>query len=155
MVSRASRPRTYPTLLPHALTPDSVRRVDPAAQGNVYGPVEFEISPGRVAAFQTLFDGPVGVHPTLLSAAEFSLFPSIMGDPELGLDFPRVVHGSQKYEYRRPLRVGETLAVEAHITSIRHKGGNGFLTVEMRFSDGAGDLVATATSTMIEREGSG
>lgn len=155
MVGRVTRQSTYLTLLPRASTRDSVRRVDPAALGKVYGPVDFEITPDRVAAFRDLFDGPAGVHPTLLTAAEFSLLPAIIGDPELDLDFRRVVHGSQEYEYRRPLRVGETLAVEAHITSIRHKGGTGFLTVEMRLRDGAGDLVATATSLMIERGGSG
>lgn len=131
-----------------------MRRVDPAAQGKVYGPVDFQVTPELVAAFRELFDGPPGVHPTLLTAAEFSLFPAIMGDPELDLDFRRVVHGNQEYEYKRPLLVGESLAVEGHITSIRHKGGNGFLTVEMRLRDSAGDLVATATSLMIERGGS-
>ena len=131
-----------------------MRRVDPKAQGKVYGPVLFEITPDRVAAFRDLFDGPGEVHPTLLTAAEFSLFPAMMGDPELDLDFRRVVHASQVYEYRRPLRVGETLSVEAQVTSIRHKGGTGFLTVEMRFRDGTADLVATATSLMIERGGS-
>lgn len=155
MVGRVTPPSTYPTLLPRASTRDSVRPVDPSVQGKVYGPVDFEITPERVATFSDLFDGPAGVHPTLLTAAEFSLLPAIIRDPELDLDFRRVVHGSQEYEYRRPLRVGETLAVEAHITSIRHKGGNGFLTVEMRLRDGAGDLVATATSLMIERGGSG
>ncbi len=132
-----------------------MRRVDPKAQGKIYGPVGFEITPERVAAFRGLFDGLGGVHPTLLSAAEFALFPAIMGDPELDLDFQRVVHASQVYEYERPLRVGETLSVEGQVTSIRHKGGNGFLTVEMRFRDGTADLVATATSLMIERGGSG
>lgn len=132
-----------------------MRRMDPAAQGKVYGPVDFQITSDRVQAFRDLFDGPAGVYPTLLTAGEFSLFPAILGDPELDLDFGHVVHGGQEYEYRRPLRVGETLAVEAHVASIRHKGGSGFLTVEMLFRDGAGDLVATAISHMIERGGSG
>jgi acyl dehydratase len=132
-----------------------VRGVDAAAEGKVYGPVDFEITPDLVAAFGDLFGGPAGVHPTLVTAAESSLYPTIIGDPALDLDFRRVVHGSQEYEYRRALRVGETLVVEAHISSIRHKGGNGFLTVEMRFRDGVGELVATATSLMIERGGVG
>jgi hypothetical protein len=153
MVGRVNPLFTHPALLPTTSTRDSVRRVDPAAQGKMYGPVHFEITPGRVAAFQDLFHGPAGVHPTLLAAAEFSLFPAIMGDPDLDLDFPRVVHGNQEYEYQRPLLVGESLTVEARIASIRHKGGNGFLTVEMRFRDSAGDLVAMATSLMIERGG--
>lgn len=128
-----------------------MRRVDQAAEGKTYGPVAFEIEEERVRAFANLFGGPPGVPPTFLTAAELSLYPEIVGDPELGLDFRRVVHGSQEYELRRPLRVGEVLEVEARIASIRHKGGNGFLTVEMRMAGGDGAVAAVARSTMIER----
>jgi acyl dehydratase len=122
-----------------------------AAEGKAYEPVAFEVSKARVDAFHRMFGGPPGVPPTLLTAAEFSVFPSIIGDPDLGLDFSRVVHGSQEYEYRRPLQIGETLSVEARIASIRQKGGNGFLTIEMQMRDSNGAVAATSRSTMIER----
>ena len=50
--------------------------------------------------------------PTFLTAAEFAVLPHVIGDPELALDFRKVVHGSQEYEFHRPLRVGETLTVQ-------------------------------------------
>ena len=121
-----------------------------AAEGKVYGPVTYELSEERVRAFNRLFGGPPGVPPTLLTAAEFAVFPQILGDLELGLDFLRVVHATQGYEYHRALRVGEVLNVEAHIASIRHKGGNGFLTVEMAMRGSDGEVAATTRSTMIE-----
>ena len=126
-------------------------RVNAAAAGRTYEPVSFEITEERVRAFRELFGGPPGVPPTILTAAEFSVFPQIIGDPELALDFRRVVHGSQAYEYHRPLQVGETLMVEARVASIRQKGNNGFLTVEMAMRDAAGAVAAIARSTMIER----
>jgi hypothetical protein len=132
-----------------------VPRVNPAAEGTTYGPVSFEITEERVRAFLELFGGPPGVPPTILTAAEFSLLPQIIGDPELDLDFRRVVHGSQMYEYRRPLQVGESLTVEARIASIRQKGDNGFLTVEMTMRGADGAVSAIARSTMIERNGAG
>ena len=46
-------------------------------------------------------------------------------DPELALDFSRVVHGSQSYEYVRPLREGETLTVRSRIESVRERAGAG------------------------------
>ena len=78
--------------------------------------------------------------PTFLTAAEFTVFPQVIGDPELGLDFTQVVHGTQEYVFHRPLRIGETLMVQPRIASIRHKGGNGFLVIEtqMRGVDGRG-----------------
>lgn len=111
----------------------------------------FVVSPERVEAFRASVGGPAGVPPTLLTAAEFSLYPQIVGDPALGIDLRRVVHASQEYEYARPLRVGETLQVEARIASVRHKGGTGFLTIETHARGDDGDVVAVARSTMIER----
>ena len=126
--------------------------MDRAAEGKTYGPVAFELSPERVDAFRALFGGPPGVPPTVLTAAEFALLPRIVGDPDLALDFRRVVHGSQEYEFRRPLRIGETLRVEGRIVSIREKGGTGFVAIEMRMLGDDGSVAAIARSTMIERE---
>jgi hypothetical protein len=128
-----------------------VRGVNPAVEGKVYGPVTFLLDAERVRAFQGLLGGPDGVPPTFLTAAEFTLLPEIVGDPELDLDFGRVVHGSQAYEYRRPLQVGEALEVEARLTSIRHRGGSGFLTIEMTVSGVDGAPAAVTRSLMIER----
>ncbi|MEO8423705.1 MAG: MaoC family dehydratase N-terminal domain-containing protein [Actinomycetota bacterium] len=122
-----------------------------AAEGKTYEPVPFDVSEDRVNAFHDLFGGPPGVPPTILTAAEFTVFPVVMGDPELALDFRNVVHGSQEYEFHRPVHLGETLTVQARIASIRHKGGNGFLVVEMRLNGVDGEMVAIARSTMIER----
>jgi acyl dehydratase len=129
-----------------------VRRVNQAAEGKEYEPIAFDVTEERVRAFHDLFGGPPGVPPTFLTAAEFTVFPQVIGDPELALDFRKVVHGSQEYEYRRPLRIGETLTVRARIASIRRKAGNGFLVVEMRMSGVDGETVAVARSTMIERD---
>jgi acyl dehydratase len=138
--------------LPGAGLPDSVRRVNQAAEGKEYDPVAFGVTEERVRAFYDLFGGPPGVPPTFLTAAESTMFPQVIGDPELALDFRKVVHGSQEYEYRRPLQLGETLTVHARIASIRQRGGNGFLVVEMRMSGVDGETVAIARSTMIERD---
>ena len=90
--------------------------------------------------------------PTFLTAAEFTVFPQVIGDPELGLDFTRVVHGTQEYVFHRPLRIGETLMVQPRIASIRHKGGNGFMVIETQMRGVDDRVAAVARSTMIERE---
>ena len=71
----------------------------------------------------------------------------MIGDPNLGLDFTRVLHGSQEYFYERPLREGETLNVRARIESIRHKGGTGLgLSIVQAIVDAHGGRVAIRTA---------
>lgn len=119
--------------------------------GKVYPDAPFTVDPGRVAAFRAVFDEPSGVPPTFVTAAEFTVIPEIVGDPELGLDFSRVLHGNQEYEFLRPLEEGETLVIRSRIESIREMGGNGFLVLVTDLVEPDGKAVCTARSTLIER----
>jgi hypothetical protein len=121
--------------------------------GKVYPETSFVVDPQRVAAFRGVFDEPTGVPVTFATAAEFSVIPQIVRDPELGLDFTRVLHGNQEYAFRRPLREGETLTVRARIDAIRELGGNAFLTIVTELVGSDGHVACTAKSTMIERAG--
>ena len=76
---------------------------------------------------------------------------SIVADPELGLDFSRVLHGNQEYEFRRALQEGERLEVRCRLGSIRVLGGNAFLVLVTELVEPGGDVVCTARSTLIER----
>jgi len=125
--------------------------MDPAAEGIEYPQVAFVVEPQRVAAFRAVFGQSDGVPPTFVTAAEFAVLPTIVGDPRLGLDYTRVIHGAQEYVYDRPLREGERLSIRSRIASVRIRGSTGLLTIEMELVDDAGDTVAWARSTMIER----
>jgi hypothetical protein len=123
-----------------------------ALEGKVYPDTMFTVDEERVDLFRAAV-GEAGefVPPTFATAAEFAVFPLIVGDAELGMDFTRVVHAEQEYEWRRPYRMGETLTVRSRIASIRQKAGNGFLTIETELLDPEGELVVLARATMIER----
>ena len=123
-----------------------------ALEGKVYPDATFTVDEQRVALFRQAVGeaGPV-VPPTFATVAEFAVMPFIVGDAELGLDFTRVVHAEQEYEWHRPFRMGEALTVRSRIASIRQKAGNGFLTIETEVRDQGGDLVVVARATMIER----
>jgi N-terminal half of MaoC dehydratase len=122
-----------------------------AVAGKVYPDVPFTVDPGRVAAFRAVFDEPSGVPATFVTAAEFTVIPDVVADPELGLDFSRVLHGNQEYEFRRPLEEGESLVIRCRIGSIRELGGNGFLVLVTELLESGGKVVCTARSTLIER----
>ena len=122
-----------------------------SATGKEYPVVSFTIDPERVAVFRDVFADAGGVPVTFITAAEFEVMPTIVDDPELGLDLARVLHGNQEYELRRPLREGETLEVRTRIESIREMKGNAFLVIATELVAADGELVCTARSTMIER----
>jgi N-terminal half of MaoC dehydratase len=130
----------------------SVHRVNAAAEGKRYADVAFHVASDRVERFRALFpDGGSWVPPTFLTVAEFTLFPTIVADPDLALDFSRVVHGDQEYEWRRHPQVGEALIARARIASIKKRGALAFLTIETEVADEAGEPVAFCRATMIER----
>ena len=121
-------------------------------EGKVYPASTVTIEPDAVRAFaDVLGQTTPGVPPTFLTVAEFGVFDAVIADPELDLDFARVVHGEQEYVVHRPLEPRERLVVEPRIASVRERGGHGFLTIEVRLSSAEGEPVATARATMIER----
>jgi hypothetical protein len=122
-------------------------------EGKVYPEIPFNVDPTRVAAFREIFGQATGVPPTFTTAAEFEVFPRIVGDPELGMDLRRLLHGSQEYALHRALVEGETLTVRSRLASIRSKGENTFLTIETELVGEDGEVACTARSTMIERGG--
>jgi hypothetical protein len=125
--------------------------VNPAAQGKTYPDVPFDLDATRIRGFADLFGDPTSIPPTVLTAAEFAVIPTIVGDPDLGLDFTRVVHGSQEYEYLRTLAPGERLLARARLASIRQRGDTGFLTIETELVGQDGSTAAICRSLMIER----
>jgi hypothetical protein len=125
--------------------------MNPAAAEKTYPATTFTVDPQRVAAFREIFEEPEGVPATFVTVAEFAVMPQIVADPELGLDFSRVLHGNQEYEFRRPLEEGETLEVRCRLGSIRLLGGNAFLVLVTELVEPGGDVVCTARSTLIER----
>jgi acyl dehydratase len=125
--------------------------VNPGIEGKAYPPVSFRVDPDRVRAFRACVGVAEGVPPTFATAAEFTVFPTVIADPELDLDLRRVVHGSQEYVYARPLEEGETLTVRTRIESIRMRAGSGFLTLVTQLEATDGAVVCTARALLIER----
>lgn len=128
--------------------------LNPDLVGKTYPARSFALDADRVAAFAGAVGHPgAGVPPTFVTAAEFEALAHVVGDPELGLDYSRVVHGQQEYEWRRPLVAEETLATQTSIETIRAKGDLEFLTLRTDVRDGSGRVVVVARTTMIVRGG--
>ncbi|HVQ87786.1 MAG TPA: MaoC family dehydratase N-terminal domain-containing protein [Actinomycetes bacterium] len=76
---------------------------------------------------------------------------AVIDDPELGLDFSRVVHGDQKFFYTRPVVAGEVLQSVASIEAARTMAGNDILTIRTDVVDPSGAPVLTAMATLVAR----
>ena len=74
---------------------------------------------------------------------------------ELGLNFMTLVHGEQEFEYRRPIRAGETLTLTGRIADIYEKtGGSGtldFVVLETEARDAEGAPVFYSRNVLISR----
>jgi acyl dehydratase len=93
--------------------------------------------------------------PTFPFMLTFKASRAVIDDPDLGIDYSRVLHGEERFTYSRPVRAGDALTVEVTLDAIRSVGGNDMLTSrgEVRTTDG--EHVVTAVSTLVVRgEGS-
>jgi acyl dehydratase len=96
-------------------------------------------------------------HPDVIAPPTFAIVVSleaafvVLGDPEVGLDYSRVVHGEQKFAHHRPIRAGDRLVATTTIDSARTVAGNDLLTARVELATEAGEPVCTATSMLVAR----
>lgn len=96
-------------------------------------------------------------HPDLLAPPTFAVVVtrgaqmSVIDDPDLGLDFSRVVHGDQKFQFTRPIVAGDVLHTTASVASARTMAGNDILTIRSDVADASGALVVSVFATLVAR----
>jgi acyl dehydratase len=86
--------------------------------------------------------------PTVLTNAASR---QVIADPELGMDYTRVVHGDQKFAYARPVVAGDALVCVISVEEITQRGGHDFITTRTDLSTESGELVVTAWSKLVQR----
>lgn len=144
-----------------AINPDHLGREYPA-------PEVYEVTRGKIREFAEAINDPNPAYVDRESARTLGYadvvapptFPVILGmagsvqavaDPDLGVDFSRVVHGDQRFQYSRPLLAGDVLSSVTRITGIKTLGSNELLTLETEASDSGGEHVVTATMMLVVR----
>ena len=76
---------------------------------------------------------------------------AVMFDPDLGLDYSRVVHGEQRFAYTRPLMAGDRVVVTSTIQDIRAAAGNDILTTRSDVHTEDGELIVTTWALTVAR----
>ncbi|MDQ1710778.1 MAG: hypothetical protein QOE45_228 [Frankiaceae bacterium] len=103
------------------------------------------------AAAEKLGHPDVIAPPTFAIVISFQMGGALVLDPELGLDYTRVVHGEQSFSYSRPIHAGDVLVGTPRITEIRTAGRNELLTWEAVITTVDGEHVCTAVNTLVAR----
>ena len=75
----------------------------------------------------------------------------IIDDPELRLDYSRVVHGDQRFAYVRPVVAGDVLVCVNSVEEITTRGGHDFVTTRTDVATTDGEPVVTAWSKLVQR----
>jgi N-terminal half of MaoC dehydratase len=123
-------------------------------EGKTYPAVTAVIEPHRVAAFARAIgaDPADGVPPTY--AAAYSLgatAPQLFGDPDAAVDFAKLLHADQEFEWDRHPKSGETVTSQARVVSDISRRGMRFLTFETHTTDEGGAGVCRSRTLFVIR----
>lgn len=97
-------------------------------------------------------DPSQGVPPTF--AAVYSLgvtAPQLFRDGEASVDFAKLLHAEQEFEWTRQPGVGETVESRGHVVSDLSRRGMRFLTFETETVDSTGSPVCKSRALFVIR----
>jgi acyl dehydratase len=77
----------------------------------------------------------------------------VMFDPDVGMDFTRMLHGSQEFVWGEPVCAGDSVTTDVEWKDLSEKGDKQFFVFESVSRNGDGAEVARGTWTNIVRGG--
>jgi acyl dehydratase len=143
--------------------------LDPALVGRGYPPsAVYEVGREKIAEFAAAIgaDDPVhrdtdaaraAGHPDVIAPPTFAIVLTlsaagvVVEDPDVALDYSRVVHGEQRFTHHRPIRAGDRLVATPTIEAVRSVAGNDLLTTRVDVATEDGEPVCSATSMLVAR----
>lgn len=137
-------------------------------EGKTYDPVTYEVGREKIREFAQavgetapIYHDPEAAkaegHPEQIAPLTFPTVlhvrsgPQVIMDPDLGVNYSLVVHGTQEFEYRRPIYAGDVLTATPRIAEIEDRGPHEFLTIETTMTDDGGEEVCVARAVLISR----
>lgn len=136
--------RTYPASPVYQVGREKVREFARAIGES--SPLCTDIDAARAAGYSDVVAPPTFAIVISMEAGRQAAF-----DPDLGLDYTRVVHGEQTFEYARPIVAGDELVCTASIHTIREAAGNDILTTRADITTVSGEHVCTTYSVLVAR----
>lgn len=94
-------------------------------------------------------------HPDLIAPPTFpgsftmAVMMELLGDPDFGWDFDRMVHGDQGIRFQRPVYAGDELVTTLHVDDLRTRAGSHFLSLRCEVATVDGEAVLTTNATLL------
>ncbi|MEU4727991.1 MaoC family dehydratase N-terminal domain-containing protein [Streptomyces sp. NPDC023588] len=136
--------RSYPPTEPYEVGREKIREFA-VAVGDV-NPVYTDAEAAKSYGYSDVI-----APPTFVFAITFKAAGQVIEDPQLGLDYSRVVHGDQKFAYSRPVRAGDRLSVTSTIEAVKSLAGNDIIDIRGEVHDETGEHVVTAWTKLVSR----
>ena len=136
--------RTYPASPIYQVGREKVREFARAIGES--SPLCSDVDVARAAGYSDIVAPPTFAIVISMEAGRQAAFA-----PDLGLDYTRVVHGEQTFEYTRPIVAGDELVCTASIHAIREAAGNDILTTRADITTVSGEHVCTTYSVLVAR----
>ncbi|QDZ16139.1 FAS1-like dehydratase domain-containing protein [Humibacter ginsenosidimutans] len=143
-VNPAIQGRTYPPTASYLVGREKVREFARAVFAT--NPINLDVEAARAAGH-----ADVVAPPTFPVVVQEHSLAQLLEDEDAGIDFGRVVHGDQRFEYSRAIVAGDELTAQLTVTSVKTLGGNSMVTAATAITDASGAHVVTATSTLVVR----
>jgi acyl dehydratase len=135
--------KEYPPAV-YAIGREKVREY--AAAVGETDPIHTDLEAARAAGFADVVAPPMFA--VVYSAPVMA--PAIF-DPEVGINFPAMVHGGQEFRWGEPVVAGDEITTTAAVKDISERNGMGFYVFETVSRNQRGEEVCTATWTNIVR----
>lgn len=136
--------KSYPPLSPYLVGREKIREFASAVMST--NPINSDVDAARAAGFDDVVAPPT--FPVIVQERAMQV---LLSDPESGIDYSRIVHGDQRFDYTRPIVAGDELHTTVAVTKVQSLGGHTMVTSESRIQDPAGHHIVTATSTLVVR----
>lgn len=143
-VSESLIDKVYPPLPPYVVGREKVREFARATFAT--DPAHTNLEAATARGFRDVL--APATFPVVIQQAALDM---LVSDPEAGIDFSRVVHGDQRFDYHREVVAGDELTATLRVVKVQSLGGHTMVTAEVGMSDQAGLPVVTATSTLVIR----
>ncbi len=137
--------------------------------GRVYpGPCTYQVGREKIRSFADAVNDPNPVYrdpeaaqalgysdviapPTFGMVVTADASEVLLADPDLGIEFSRVVHGEQRFEYSRPIVADDVLTIAVTFEDVKVVAGNEMFTYRADATDASGSHVLTARSMLVVR----
>ena len=136
--------RTYPASEPYLVGREKIREF--AHSLGETSSLFFDVTRAQAVGYTDVIAPPTFAIVISMVAGEKVIF-----DPELGLDYSRVVHGDQRFMHHRPIVAGDVLTSVVSVDDIRSVAGNDMITVKTEITDSSGEPVSTVYSMLLSR----